>query len=46
VAVEHHVDDALADAYGALRLTAARRYGKTAVALFSNSRTVEQAAAS
>jgi 16S rRNA (guanine(966)-N(2))-methyltransferase RsmD len=46
VAVEHHVGDALAEAYGALRLTAARRYGKTAVALFSNSRMVEQAAAS
>jgi 16S rRNA (guanine(966)-N(2))-methyltransferase RsmD len=46
VAVEHHVDDVLADAYGPLRLTAARRYGKTAVALFSNSRMVEQAAAS
>ena len=37
VAVEHHVDDVLADAYGPLRLTAARRYGKTAVAVFSDS---------
>ncbi len=37
-AVEHHVDDVLADAYGPLRLTATRRYGKTAVALFSDSR--------
>src|SRR4030095_5011909 len=46
VAVEHNVDDVLADAYGPLRLTAARRYGKRAVALFSNSRMVEQAAAS
>jgi pantetheine-phosphate adenylyltransferase len=44
VAVEHHVDDALAEAYGRLRLTAARRYGKTAVALFSDSRMVEQVA--
>lgn len=46
VAVEHHVQDALAEAYGALRLTAARRYGKTALALFSNSRMVDQAATS
>ena len=46
VAVEHHVADALAEAYGPLRLTAARRYGKTAVAVFSDSRTVDQAAAS
>jgi 16S rRNA (guanine(966)-N(2))-methyltransferase RsmD len=46
VAAEHHVDDVLAAAYGALRLTAARRYGKTAVALFSDSRMVEQVAAS
>lgn len=37
-AVEHRVDDVLAAAYGSLRLTAARRYGKTAVALFSDSR--------
>jgi 16S rRNA (guanine966-N2)-methyltransferase len=46
VAAEHHVDDVLAVAYGALRLTATRRYGKTAVALFSDSRMVEQVAAS
>jgi len=46
VVVEHHVEDALAEAYGSLRLTAARRYGKTALALFSNSRMVEQAATS
>jgi 16S rRNA (guanine966-N2)-methyltransferase len=46
VAAEHHVDDVLAEAYGPLRLTAARRYGKTAVALFSDSRMVEQVAAS
>ena len=32
--VEHHVDEAPVDAYGALRLTQARRYGKTALALF------------
>lgn len=46
VAVEHHVDDVIAEVYGGLRLTAARRYGKTAVALFSNSQSVEQAGAS
>jgi 16S rRNA (guanine(966)-N(2))-methyltransferase RsmD len=46
VAVEHQVADQLAEAYGTLRLTAARRYGKTAVAVFSDSRMVEQAAAS
>jgi pantetheine-phosphate adenylyltransferase len=44
VAVEHHIDDVLADAYGSLRLTAARRYGKTAVALYSDARTVEPVA--
>jgi 16S rRNA (guanine(966)-N(2))-methyltransferase RsmD len=42
VAVEHHVDDGLADAYGRLRLTAARRYGKTALTLFSSSRMVDE----
>ncbi len=36
VVVEHHVDDALHDAYGTLRLTTRRRYGKTAVALYAN----------
>jgi 16S rRNA (guanine(966)-N(2))-methyltransferase RsmD len=41
VAVEHQVDDVLAEGYGTLRLTAARRYGKTAVALFADSRRVE-----
>jgi len=46
VAVEHQVSDQLAEAYGLLRLTAARRYGKTAVAVFSDSRMAEQAAAS
>lgn len=34
VAVEHHVDDALAPSYGSLVLTATRRYGKTALALY------------
>lgn len=38
VAVEHHLDDPLAPAYGPLRLTVARAYGKTALALFLNSR--------
>jgi 16S rRNA (guanine(966)-N(2))-methyltransferase RsmD len=46
VVVEHHVDDALAQTYGALQLTALRRYGKTAVALFSSSPRAEQVAAS
>ncbi len=32
--VEHHVDETPAAAYGPLRLTQARRYGKTALALF------------
>jgi 16S rRNA (guanine(966)-N(2))-methyltransferase RsmD len=45
VAVEHHADDQLASAYGCLRLTAARRYGKTGLALYSSSQMVEQAAA-
>lgn len=45
VAVEHHVDEAPAEAYGALRLTAQRRYGKTAVAVFSNSHRAEEVAA-
>ncbi|MGH7790313.1 MAG: 16S rRNA (guanine(966)-N(2))-methyltransferase RsmD [Candidatus Binatia bacterium] len=35
VAVEHHVDDGLAERVGDLQLTAARRYGKTALALYS-----------
>lgn len=46
VVVEHHVDDALAQTYGSLQLTALRRYGKTAVALFSSSPRAEQVAAS
>jgi len=41
VAVEHRLDDVLAERYGTLRLTAARRYGKTAVALLADSRRVE-----
>jgi 16S rRNA (guanine(966)-N(2))-methyltransferase RsmD len=44
VAVEHHTDDALAEAYGQLRLTAARRYGKTGLALYTQM--AEQVAAS
>jgi 16S rRNA (guanine(966)-N(2))-methyltransferase RsmD len=42
VVVEHHVDDGLADAYGPLRLTAARRYGKTALTVFSSARMVDE----
>jgi len=38
VAAEHHVDDPLADAYGDLRLTTARRYGKTVVSLYLSTR--------
>lgn len=34
VVVEHHVDDALASAYGLLHLTHTRRYGKTCLSLF------------
>jgi len=34
VVAEHHVDDALADAYGNLRLTTRKRYGKTSVSLY------------
>ncbi len=34
VVVEHHVDEAPAAAYAPLRLTQARRYGKTGLALF------------
>lgn len=36
VVVEHHVTDALREAYGDLRLTTLKRYGKTAVALYAN----------
>ncbi|MBI3783537.1 MAG: pantetheine-phosphate adenylyltransferase [Deltaproteobacteria bacterium] len=36
VMVEHHVDEPPAQAYGTLRLTQSRRYGKTALALFAN----------
>jgi 16S rRNA (guanine(966)-N(2))-methyltransferase RsmD len=32
--VEHHVDEAPGDAFGALRLTRSGRYGKTALSLF------------
>jgi 16S rRNA (guanine(966)-N(2))-methyltransferase RsmD len=34
VMVEHHRDDPLASAYGGLRLTQARRYGKTCLTLY------------
>lgn len=36
VAAEHHVDDRLAETYGTLRLTTAKRYGKTVVSLYRN----------
>ena len=36
VAVEHHVDDHLAESYGTLRLTTTKRYGKTVVSLYRN----------
>ena len=45
VAVEHGIDDVLADVYGSLQLTTIRRYGKTAVAVFSNSHRAEEVAA-
>ena len=35
VMMEHHVDESPATNYGALRLTNARRYGKTGLALFT-----------
>jgi 16S rRNA G966 N2-methylase RsmD len=38
VAVEHHVDDRLGEAYGELRLTTAKRYGKTVVSLYRGTR--------
>jgi 16S rRNA (guanine(966)-N(2))-methyltransferase RsmD len=34
VMAEHHIDEPLAQAYGALRLTQTRSYGKTGLALF------------
>ena len=34
LAIEHHVDEPVGDAYGALRLTRSGRYGKTALSLF------------
>lgn len=36
VVVEHHVEDVLLPHYGDLRLTTAKRYGKTAVALYAS----------
>lgn len=35
VVAEHHVDEPVEEAYGALQLTQSRRYGKTGLALFS-----------
>ena len=34
VTAEHHVDDALAETYGTLQLTASRRYGSTALTVY------------
>jgi 16S rRNA (guanine(966)-N(2))-methyltransferase RsmD len=42
VMVERHIDDELAEAYGALRLTQTRRYGKTALSLYCVARETEQ----
>ncbi|HSP95963.1 MAG TPA: 16S rRNA (guanine(966)-N(2))-methyltransferase RsmD [Candidatus Dormibacteraeota bacterium] len=36
VAAEHHADDRLAESYGNLQLTTAKRYGKTVVSLYRN----------
>jgi 16S rRNA (guanine(966)-N(2))-methyltransferase RsmD len=44
VAAEHHVDDALPQTFGPLQLTIAKRYGKTALALFEDTRPTELAA--
>lgn len=41
IAVEHRADEELAPAYGSLRLTAVRRYGKTALALYSSAQMTE-----
>lgn len=38
VAVEHHADDRLAETYRDLRLTTAKRYGKTVLSLFLGTR--------
>jgi 16S rRNA (guanine966-N2)-methyltransferase len=35
-AAEHHVDDILAAGYGSLQLTASKRYGSTALTLYSH----------
>ncbi len=44
VVAEHHIDDALGPAFGCLQLTVAKRYGKTALALFEDMRPTELAA--
>jgi 16S rRNA (guanine(966)-N(2))-methyltransferase RsmD len=44
VVVEHHAEDQLAEAYGDLRLTTARRYGKTVVSLYQNAQQVDDVA--
>lgn len=36
VAAEHHVEDRLAERYGTLRLTTAKRYGNTVLSLYRN----------
>ncbi len=42
VVAERHVDDQLEDAYGVLRLTRTRRYGKTGVVLFAVASTIDR----
>lgn len=44
VAVEHHADDRLADRYGNLRLTTAKRYGKTVLSLYRNAQAPDDVA--
>lgn len=44
VAAEHHLEDRLAEAYGTLRLTTAKRYGKTGVSLYWNGRNPDDVA--
>ncbi len=46
VAVEYQVDEQLAPAYGDLQLTAVKRYGKTALALYARRQSAEQVEAS
>jgi 16S rRNA (guanine(966)-N(2))-methyltransferase RsmD len=42
VAVEHQTGDQLAPAYGELQLTAVKRYGKTALALYAKRQSAEE----